>query len=135
MGQWVLLPILVLPLDLLLNLVVQVLIPMHHVNLSLLVSKLQLILEHQLPVGFLLHCPLHVFILLSLLLSPGISHLLGPLVQDVLLLVRSESLEVVGHISVISQLTHGCGWVLSHDMAFVGVCDLEVVYSLLSILP
>jgi hypothetical protein len=135
MWQWVLLSILVLPLDLLLNLIIQVLIPVHHVHLPLLVSELQLILEHQLSVGFLLHGPLHVFILLSLLLSPGVPHLLSPLVQDVLLLVRSESLEVVGHVSVVGQLTHGSGGVLSHDVALIGVRDLEVVHSLLGVLP
>ena len=135
MWEWNLFSIVVLPSDILHNLVLLVLVPMLHIHLSLLLSQLQLILEHQLSICLLLHRPHSLLLLLSSLLILCVSDLLGFLFFNRLDLVRSETLKVIGDISVTSQLTNGSISILSHDITFNSVFNLELVLGFLLSLP
>ena len=57
------------------------------------------------------------------------------LVVDLFYLVRSESFEVIWHISVASVLADSGVSVLSHDIAHIGIGDLLVIPVLLVISP
>jgi len=108
---------------------------MHQIHLSLLICQLQFICKHDLSIRFLLNGPGLVFISLSLLLCPDIPNLLSMLIFYVFNLVRSQPLEVVRNISVISQLTHCSIRIFSHYIAIIGSCNFSLVLSFLVIFP
>lgn len=130
-----LLPIEVSPLLLLLHLVCLMLSLVHLHHLPLPLPQLRLVLHHHLPVGLLLHGPQFFLIFFLLLRKLSFQHLLLSLRLDVLLLVGSQPLEVVGHVSVTRVLACcGCG-VFCHEVAGIYVHYLKLILSLLILLP
>ena len=82
-----------------------------------------------------LDCPLVFFSIFILSSQFVILGLLNSSIIDCLDLVRSESLEVIWHESMWSQLRFGCLEVFSHDVAHVSSGNLKSVLVLLVIFP
>ena len=97
----------------------------------LLLLELELVLEHELSVGLLLHGP-EVFLLsFHFLRMSGVSHLLGLLRFYVVDLIRTQTFEMVGQESVLAQPVCGRLSCLSHKVRSGGVCYFLSVLPLL----
>lgn len=130
-----LLPVVVSPLDLLLDLISLMLCFMHLDHLSLPLPELRLILHHDLSIGLLLHSPHSLFIFLLL---PCLSIFLDlhlSLLLNVLLLIGSQTLEMVGYIAVLGMLTSSCGMIFGHEVTRVNQDYFVLVLSLLVSFP
>lgn len=123
------------PFDFFLDFVLFVLPLVHGHHLSLLLSQLQLILQHQLGVSLLLQCPHLLFLSLLLVKALFLQDLLLPLVLNLSLLLGSEALEVVWHVSVLTELALSSAGILSHEIAVVGVVNFELILILLLLSP
>ena len=93
--------------------------------------ELQLVLEHELAVGLLLHGPEVLLLLFHFLRVPGFSHLLGLLRFYLVDLLLSESFKVVRQEPVLSQPVFGRFSCLSHEVRSGGVSDFLGVLVLL----
>ena len=93
--------------------------------------ELQLVLEHELAVGLLLHGPEVLLLLFHFLRVPGFSHLLGLLCFYLVNLLLSESFKVVRKEPVLSQPVFGCLSGFCHEVRSGGVGDFLGVLVLL----
>lgn len=84
-----------------------------------------------LGIGQILDSPLVLFRVFVFLCELGINNLLLSLSHDLVLLSLGESLEVIGHESMRSQLTLSCWLILSHNIGHVGSVDFGLVWGLL----
>ena len=116
-------------------LLIQVVVASGSCHLSLLVLQSDLVVQLLLGVGEVLDGPLVVLVSLRPVQLLPLDGLSVSLHVNALNLLRLESFEVVGHVTVRSQLGHSSARVLSHDVAHVRAADLERVLGLLVVLP
>jgi hypothetical protein len=102
-------------------------------HLSLILVERDLVLEHELPIGLLLHGPQPLLLLLGGLLVSAVAHLLLALRLDLLDLVRPQSLEVVGHVAVPAVVRGRRSARLLHEVGRVRVVHLLLVLRLLRV--
>ena len=117
------------------HLVDEVLVSVGTSHLVLLGLKVDLIIQEVLIIGQILNRPLILFRVLVFNFSFFGFYLHVPFVIDAFDLAWSESLEVIGHISVRSELRGSSCEVFSHDVTHIGSGDFMLVFDFLFDFP